>query len=556
MLVDSIILNKYRIVSIISGDGSDRKGMSNLYKSVDISLGSYWAIKEIIKREDGSVSREQVAILKEARILKKLQHHNIPRIVTIENLPDRIIIVMDWVDGKSLSEWIRSGFGTQPARGISIAKTVCSILSYLHNRPVPIIYRDMKPDNIMYDPVTKRVVLLDFGISDEVEEGKPISDRLGTRGYQDAVYGIAISDRERKNGVPERYYDFRTDIYSLGWTLFHLFTSIPPYNYQQSKKKKNLEITRDIREFNKNVSPALAEVIIKATSPNIEDRYATIEDMQLALEDISKVDSGIYGSYKKKINIVKGIGILGLALTLGSSIPYYLNSQNKMDLYTELSSRASKSGSFDDYVKVIEYHPSDITPYFGLLDAIKNDGVFTDEEESTLLDLVNPNITHLSKDERYQQLAFELGRLYWLYYKGENPELVASRWFKDASGYSDLAAVYSSIGSFSTEIVKAANEGTDTGKYKEQWDLLNSVKGQSDLVNLQIASARLDLIEYYTFRLKSDGLSKETLISSIDSIKSMVESKQSEGGRIGELSSSLSSRLQKVQAIVEEAYSV
>ena len=185
MKVDDVILNKYRIVRIVSGDGTNKRGMSNLYKAQDRDLGIHWAIKEIIKNSDGTVSIQQSALIREAQIMRKLQHPSIPRIVSIEQLPDRILIVMDWVDGKSVGDWLRTSGAMTPARGVSIIKSVCGVLSYLHNRPTPIFYRDMKPENIMYDPNTKRVMLLDFGISVEVDPNKPIKDRLGTKGYFD-----------------------------------------------------------------------------------------------------------------------------------------------------------------------------------------------------------------------------------------------------------------------------------------------------------------------------------------------------------------------------------
>ena len=555
MKVDDIILNKYRIVRIVSGDGTNKRGMSNLYKAQDRDLGIHWAIKEIIKNSDGTVSIQQSALIREAQIMRKLQHPSIPRIVSIEQLPDRILIVMDWVDGKSVGDWLRTSGAMTPARGVSIIKSVCGVLSYLHNRPTPIFYRDMKPENIMYDPNTKRVMLLDFGISVEVDPNKPIKDRLGTKGYFDK-YSLAPSRRELASGVKERYFDLRSDVYSLGWTMFHIFTGVHPHNYIKPKKDKNQEITRDVREFAKNVPKSLADVIIKATEEEPRDRYQSIEELQIALEELDKVDRGLNKKLKRKINTVIGIGFTGMLLSVGSIAPYMAYEQGLKNEYNVLVSNASKSGDFDDFVKVIEYSSKDITPYFGLIDAIKKDGVFSPGEEKTFLDLVNPNLVSLEKDSRYKEFAFEVGRLYWLYYNKENSEETASRWFKDAKGYSKLADVYASVGSFPTEVIKAANEGTDSGMYKKQWDLLNSVTGQSELVELQIVKARLYLLSTYPYRLKADGVSYEEVLASLDSISSLVEESKGKQGRQAELAHEISSKLEEARKVIEEAYSV
>ena len=534
MKVNDIVLNKYIITKVVSGEGTKKKGMSNLYKARDKDLGIYWAIKEIKKNSDGTISLHQRALLREAQIMRKLQHPSIPRIVSIEQLEDRVLIIMDWADGRSVGEWLRSSGAMPLQRGLNIIKTVCGVVGYLHSRPIPIFYRDMKPENIMFDPSSKRVMLLDFGISVEVDFSKPIPDRVGTRGYYDK-YSIAPTKKELADGVAPRYFDLRSDIYSLGWTMFEIFTGVSPYSYIVSKSKKvevplldtidshiplsseedrekfkkklasslrrpleefvveqdlksfvskvvssvelasrlfisnenvikmslagldkdvvsvveslngSYKVTRDVREYAKNIPQSLAAVIIKATEPEPKDRFQSIEDLQISLEDLDKVEKGYNKILKRRVNRVITLGALGFVLSVGSIAPYMAYDRSLAYEYQTLVSNATKSGSFKDYVKVIEYDASSIDPYFGLIDAAKADGVFSKEEESTMLDLINPNLPTLEKDDRYKELAFEIGRLYWLYYDGDKSEENASRWFKDASGYNQLADVFYSI---------------------------------------------------------------------------------------------------------------
>ena len=656
MEVNDLVLGKYRIVKVVSGEGLEKSGMSNLYKAQDKDLGTYWAIKEILRNPDGTISLQQASLIKEAQIMRKLHHMSIPRIVSIEYLPDRIIIVMDWADGRSVGEWLRSSGAMTLQRGLNIVKTVCSVLGYLHSRQPAIFYRDMKPENIMFDPSSKKVMLLDFGISVEVDPTQPIPDSVGTKGYYDK-YSIKPSSSEIKAGVGPRYFDLRSDIYSLGWTMFEIFTGVNPLNYVASKQKRVLdallvaiqkrvpldevsknslqkklrkpldmlvrggdirnfvpsvikaidyvisnlerngisdeegvvtpldeetikgyklaikgfekevysiveslkgtyEVTRDVREYAKNIPQSLADVIIKATEPELEDRFQSIEELQIALEDLDKVEMGYNKMLRKRVNRVVTLGVVGIGLCLASIAPYMSYEQGLKNQYQVLVANASKSGEFSDYLKVIEYSPKEIDPYFGIIDAIKQDGVFTKEEETQFLDLLNPSLSLLGKSPRFKELAFEVGRLYWLYYNDPSSQEVASRWFKDAKGYSDLADIYSSIGSFPTEVVKAANEGTDAGMYKKQWSLLDSVSDQSELVALHIAKARVELVNNYPYRLKADGVSKDEILSKLNEITSLIQKSQEREGRQADVAKELSSSLEKAKKVVEVAYNV
>ena len=655
MKVNDLVLGKYRIIKVVSGEGLEKSGMSNLYKAQDKDLGTYWAIKEIMRNSDGTISLQQASLVKEAQIMRKLQHMSIPRIVSIEYLPDRIIIVMDWADGRSVGEWIRSSGAMPMQRGINIVKTVCSVLGYLHSRRPAIFYRDMKPENIMFDPSSKKVMLLDFGISVEVDPTQPIPDSVGTKGYYDK-YSIKPTSSEIKAGVGPRYFDLRSDIYSLGWTMFEIFTGVHPLNYVASKQKRVLdailvpiqnripldevsktklsktlrkplevlvktgdiknfvpkvvkavnslvdsfahgmsaedgtiftpdeetlkgyrqslkglekevysiieslkgtyEVTRDVREYAKNIPQSLADVIIKATEPELEDRFQSIEELQLALEDLDKVEMGYNKTLRKRVNRVVTLGVVGVGLCLASIAPYMSYEQGLKNQYQVLVANASKSGEFSDYLKVIEYSPKEIDPYFGIIDAIKQDGVFTKEEETQFLDLLNPSLSLLEKSPRFRELAFEVGRLYWLYYNDSSSQEIASRWFKDAKGYSDLADVYASIGSFPTDVVKAANEGTDAGMYKKQWNLLDSVSGQSELVALHIAKARVELVNNYPYRLKADGVSKDEILSKLNEITSLIQKSQEREGRQADVAKELSSSLEKAKKVVEVTYNV
>lgn len=555
--VGDILLGEYKVVEIISGEGDSLGGMSNVYKVVSKDLADkFWALKEVNLDKHDRATAEQKALLHEAKLLVKLNHPFIPRITTTKTTKHTRFIVMDWVEGVPVSQLIHSKEMTQ-AKALDISIKICEILGYLHNRPIPILYRDMKPQNLMYQS-NGNVMLIDFGISVEVD-GRPLPDRRSSLGYLDP-YALAVGERKLKEGVPPRYPDLRSDIYSLGWTMFHMFTGISPLVYKrllEKNKEKGLpeDTSRDPRLVSPDISPYIAKIIMKATEPLLEDRYSSIEELRYDLEDVENQEKGTNKVKKKRLRTVFSLFALGTAL-MGSSIVPYLSHQNlKKDRYTVLVDTATKTGKMSDFLKVIEYNPNDITPYFGMLDAIKSDGQFTPEEEKDLLDSVNSNISFIQKDKRYKQFAFEIGRLYWLYYTGKDGESISSRWFKDAKDYSDLAPVYASIGSFQSDITKYANEGDDAGRYKKQWELLNSVTGQSDLVTLQVDKAKLTLITNYIYRLKSDGVSKDSLESTLNGIESFINNQKDAQGRqediINEIKVNL---LNQAKSVVSEAY--
>lgn len=177
---------------------------------------------------------------------------------------DSFIIIMDYVQGNSLNKALEE-YGAQPQEYvIEWAKQLCDVLGYLHSRQPPIIYRDMKPANIMLKP-DGNVTLIDFGTAREFKE-KNLADTtcLGTVGY---------AAPEQFGGMGQT--DARTDIYCLGATLYHLVTgcnpSEPPYEM------------KPIREINPSLSGGLERIILKCTQRNPEDRYQSAAELMYAL---------------------------------------------------------------------------------------------------------------------------------------------------------------------------------------------------------------------------------------------------------------------------------
>ena len=176
--IGSLVDGKYKILNVV-GKG----GMSVVYLAMNERANKQWAIKEV--RKDGVQDFEVVKqnLIVETDILKNLNHPNLPSIIDVIDREDSFLIVMDYIEGKALSDVLKE-YGAQPQEYvIEWAKQLCDVLGYLHSRVPPIIYRDMKPSNVMLKP-DGNLTLIDFGTAREFKASK-VEDTtcLGTRGY-------------------------------------------------------------------------------------------------------------------------------------------------------------------------------------------------------------------------------------------------------------------------------------------------------------------------------------------------------------------------------------
>lgn len=280
--IGTVLGGKYEILKKI-GQG----GMSTVYVAMDTRLNKQWAIKEIKKSKKQDTKMLMKALRTEANILKVVDHPILPRIVDIINYKGTVFVVMDYIEGRPLSEVLKRD-GAQPQeKVVEWAKDLCSALDYLHSMNPPIIYRDMKPSNIMVKPDGK-VKLIDFGTAKEFDV-KSLADTtaLGTKGY------AAPEQFGDSKGRGIHKTDGRTDIYSLGATLYHVVTGKnpcePPY------------VIKPIREWNPSLSTGLEKIISKCTMPNPEDRYQSCKELAYDLDHYEKLDDEFKSACFKKM---------------------------------------------------------------------------------------------------------------------------------------------------------------------------------------------------------------------------------------------------------------
>lgn len=250
---------KYRIIKIL-GQG----GMSTVYLAENIKLGTLWAIKEINKKNNSKVD-----ILVEPNILKKLKHPALPRVFDIIEDEKSIYVIVDYIEGEPLNREL-ARVGRFPEKTvIDWARQICEVLIYLHTyKPNPIIYRDMKPSNII---LTKdgSIKLIDFGIAREFkDESESDTIYIGTRGYAaPEQYGIGQTSAV-------------TDIYSLGITLYHLVTGKGPNEAPYELKP--------VRSYDKTLSQDIERIISRCIRQDPTQRYQSVQELLKDLEEIDK----------------------------------------------------------------------------------------------------------------------------------------------------------------------------------------------------------------------------------------------------------------------------
>ena len=326
--IGSIIDGKYKILNKI-GQG----GMSVVYLAMNERANKQWAIKEV--RKDGVKDYDVVrqGLIAETDILKRLNHPHLPSIIDVIDRDDTFLIVMDYIEGKSLDHWLKKD-GAQPQeKVVEWAKQICDVLGYLHSRKPPIIYRDLKPANVMLKP-DGQIMIIDFGTAREFKETS-IEDTscLGTQGY----------------AAPEQYgghgqTDARTDIYTLGATMYHLLTghnpSLPPYEMYP------------IRRWNPALSSGLEKIVLKCTQRNPNDRYQNCAELMYALEHYGELDS----AYRRKQSIKWksfvascALTVVSLAGSIGFKVAESKTIKNSYDGYISEATKVTTQEERADY---------------------------------------------------------------------------------------------------------------------------------------------------------------------------------------------------------------
>ena len=275
-----VLNHRYEVVRRIGGGG-----MGAVYLAKDRNLGDApRAVKEMIESHlDDAQHEKAIADFKrESLLLTELEHPSIPTVYDYfyDDISERFYLVMKFIPGSDLASRLRASPGgkidelTVTEWGMQVA----DVLYYLHTRPQPIIYRDLKPANLMFDSNLNRIMLIDFGIARWVNKKEKGVTAVGTMGY----------------APPELFSgqaDPRVDIYSLGATMFHLLTGSDP----QDNPLLIFDFNKNPRprQINPQLTSEMEQMLIRAVEYKPEQRFSTCAELREALAaHLTKLRSG------------------------------------------------------------------------------------------------------------------------------------------------------------------------------------------------------------------------------------------------------------------------
>ena len=450
--IGSLLDGKYKILNKI-GQG----GMSVVYLAMNEKANKQWAIKEMRKEKNKNYEIMKQSLITETNLLKELKHPYLPSIADIIENDDTIIIVMDYVEGRPLSDILSEEGVIEEDKVADYAIQLCDVLDYLHSQNPPIIYRDLKPANIMLRPDGK-ITLIDFGTARKYNYDS-VSDTtcLGTIGY---------AAPEQFAGETLRQTDARTDIYNLGATMYHLLTGVnpsePPYELYP------------IRRWDESLSNGLEKIILRATRKDPDKRFNDCKEMSYALQHFRDLDDSYIATQKKKIYLFAASLILSFTFF---SMAIVVNGMEKREIskvynnyLSEAALKIASAGSENvvdsDILKLfrdaINISPSSTEAYIRMLDYYCNLGQ-TRNGLMAISAMIASGTGNLGNND---DLMMRMGQIYFL---GNSKDTefdidygTAARYFDkvnikkypQAKYYSSLARSLSEIGTDWNIIVK------------------------------------------------------------------------------------------------------
>ncbi len=530
--IGSLVDGKYKILSEI-GHG----GMSVVYMAINEKANKTWAVKEVRKdgRMDFNIVRQ--GLMAEIDTLKRLKHPYLPSIIDVIEDDETFIIVMDYVEGRSLDKILEEHGVQQESVVVEWAKQLCDVLGYLHSRTPAIIYRDMKPANVMLKP-DGTVTLIDFGTAKNYEINYGETTGIGTIGY----------------AAPEQYIgsglgrtDARTDIYCLGMTLYHLLTGQDPC--------RNLISDTSIRAVNPALSRGLDSIIRKCTAHQPEDRYQSCEELMYDLENYEILEPLYKKKQKRKFSIFIGTLVASVLCVAAGLTFHFAASAKASETYNNLLYEASRSVDYDTKISLYEQcmELPDMggrkDAYLGMIQAFKeNDAVFTVAEANLLDKYIMNHKDELQANKRdYTEICFETGKLFWYYYDygdGSDNQVTRAKsaieWFQDVvdqapQDYENLgmAKAYASIGMFYRDITTNITEASDKGNYKPLFDNLTELipavaenADENEIVRLELVELTRGALQQYATKFKVDGVTEQEILSLYQQLEQVIDAIQ------------------------------
>lgn len=514
---NEIIDSKYEILKLLNTGGMN----SAIYLALDKKLNRQWAIKKVRK----SSSQTTSMLMAEASIMKNLDHPMLPRIVGIEEDPKFFYIIMDFVQGENLKTVVTSSGPQAQDTVVLWGVKLCDVLTYLHGKGI--VYRDMKPANIMLSP-DGNIKLIDFGIAREYKENaSEDTTALGTEGY----------------AAPEQYEgkgqtDARTDVYGMGITLFQLLTGVNPSSYQEN--------IFSIRLQNPNLSSGLDKIILKCTNKDPKKRYQSTEELKKALLNYRKLDDKFLKKQKKVIRkffTLLGLSTLCFVIAGGSFIASYFQKNNRYSAL--LSGVPSKT----NIIKAIDVKPSETAGYIALLNYY---GKEIDQNElSEFSHIYGEHREDITDIEDVSMIAGE--KILGSYSeKSIRAKLVAGEpYFNAASKKYSSAKIYVSMAEFYRAYIMQDDSAIVKEPSKKDYEKL--LRGMNDILK---ENEKLDSDDKHSIMLASDQLILGLLSENADAMREQKISKSDLASIVSGVEKNLNSINTRVKVLKEKKETV
>lgn len=279
-LLDSQTLLKDRY---LIGGPIGQGGMGAVYRAEDTLLsGRFCAVKEVAPdpdADDEALTQLQDQFRREASVLARLDHPNLPKVSDYFTQGGREYLVMDYIPGHNLRELVdralTEGEFLDESTVLDWAKQLCDAISFLHSQDPPVLHRDIKPSNIKLTP-SGLLKLVDFGLVKLLtgDEARTVTVVQGQ--------GTAAYTPLEQYGGDDTHTDTRTDVYALGATLYHLLTGRPPATARERFLRPAALVPP--REMNARISPGVERAILQALELHPRDRPGSVGELARVLD--------------------------------------------------------------------------------------------------------------------------------------------------------------------------------------------------------------------------------------------------------------------------------
>jgi serine/threonine protein kinase len=322
-------IDNYRIDEVIG-----RGGMGVVYKAADLNLDKTVALKMIdpfLARDENFLKRFKT----EAKALAKLENPNIVSVYALRETPMGVFMVMEYVEAKTISEWIRERGKLSVSETLTVTVQILNAIGHAHT--VGVIHRDIKPNNVLLCE-NGTVKVMDFGLAKVVQD---ISQNTVTQTAAGTLYYMSPEQIKGLKNV-----DNRSDIYSIGMSVYEMVTGQTPFD----KSKSEYEIQKQIidgdipspLQFNPAIPKSLVKLIKKSIDKDPAKRYQNIDEMKSAFYEIDIPDKPQEKTFimekqntnaallKKKISLSKLILFTGtLVLVILLLLIFYFSNSNE-----------------------------------------------------------------------------------------------------------------------------------------------------------------------------------------------------------------------------------